>query len=104
MPSAELGSSPTEMNTQEEPCLCAHSQQIRCISQFTKYSLLLFPLMAQWGRHAGDTGDPGSIPGSGRSAGGGKWQPTLVLLPGEISWTQMPGGLQSIGLQRVGHS
>ena len=25
---------------------------------------------------AGDTGDTGSIPWSGRSAGGGKWQPT----------------------------
>ena len=27
--------------------------------------------------------DPGSIPGSGRSPGEGKWQPTPVLLPGE---------------------
>ena len=29
------------------------------------------------------TGDMGSIPGLGRSPGEGKWQPTLVLLPGE---------------------
>ena len=28
-------------------------------------------------------GDVGSIPGSGRSAGGGHGQPTLVVLPGE---------------------
>ena len=28
-------------------------------------------------------GDPGSIPGSGRSPGEGKWQPTPVLLLGE---------------------
>ena len=30
-----------------------------------------------------NTGDPGSIPGLGRSLGEGKWQPTPVLLPGE---------------------
>ena len=35
-------------------------------------------------RDAGDTGDPGSIPGLGRSPGGGKWQPTPVFLPGEF--------------------
>ena len=28
-----------------------------------------------------ETQEPGSIPGSGRSPGGGKWQPTLVFLP-----------------------
>ena len=33
--------------------------------------------------HAGDTGDVGSIPGSGRSPGGGNRQPAAVLLPGE---------------------
>ena len=32
---------------------------------------------------AGDAGGVGSIPGSGRSAGGGHGQPTLVVLPGE---------------------
>ena len=32
--------------------------------------------------NAGDIRDVGSIPGSGRSPGGG-WQPTSVLLPGE---------------------
>ena len=26
-----------------------------------------------------------------------------VLLPGESSWTEKPGGLQSIGSQRIGH-
>ena len=30
--------------------------------------------------NSGDTGDAGSIPGSGRSPGGRKWQPTPVLL------------------------
>ena len=31
------------------------------------------------------------------------WQPTPVFLPGEFLWTEEPGGLQSIGLQRVKH-
>ena len=30
-----------------------------------------------------------------------KWQPTPVLLPGEFPWTEEPGGLQSMGSQRV---
>ena len=31
------------------------------------------------------------------------WQPTPVFLPGESPWTEEPGGLQSMGLQRVKH-
>ena len=81
-----------------------------------------------------NAGNPGLIPGSGRSPGEGigyplwyswaslmtqtvttmretwfgkipwkrAWQPTLVFLPGESSWTEEPGGLQPRGLQRVG--
>ena len=45
-------------------------------------------------------GDLGSIPGFGKSPGGG--QPTPVFLPGESPWTEEPGGLQSLGLQKVG--
>ena len=30
-------------------------------------------------------------------------QPTPVVLPGESPWTEKPGGLQSMGSQRVGH-
>ena len=33
-----------------------------------------------------------------------KWQPTPVFLPGESPWTKEPGGLQSMGLQRVRHN
>ena len=32
-----------------------------------------------------------------------KWQPTPVFLPGKISWTEEPGGLQAMGSQTVGH-
>ena len=47
-----------------------------------------------------NAGDPGSIPVLGRYPGAGHGQP---LLPGESPWTEEPGGLQSMGLQRVEH-
>ena len=31
------------------------------------------------------------------------WQPTPVFLPGKSPWTEEPGGLQSMGSQRVKH-
>ena len=52
--------------------------------------------------NAGDTGDVGSIPGPGRSPGGGNGNP-LQYLAWNIPWTEEPGGLQSIGSQRVRH-
>ena len=48
-----------------------------------------------------DVGDPGSIPGSGRSPGEGNGTHSSILA-WRIPWTKEPGGLQSIGLQRVG--
>ena len=33
-----------------------------------------------------------------------KWQPTPVFLPGEAPWTEEPGRLQFMGLQKVGHN
>ena len=53
--------------------------------------------------NAGDTRDGGSIPGLGRSPGGGHDNP-LHFLAWRILWTEKPGGLQPIGLQRVGHN
>ena len=49
---------------------------------------------------AGDIRDMGLIPGSGRSPGGGHGNP--CILAWRIPWTEEPGGLQSIWLQRVG--
>ena len=34
---------------------------------------------------------------------GRAWHPTSVFLPGESPWTEEPGGLQSMGSQRVRH-
>ena len=50
----------------------------------------------------GDIRDVGSILGSGRSSGRGHGNRTSILA-WRIPWTEEPGRLQSIGLQRVGH-
>ena len=52
---------------------------------------------------ARDAGDWGSIPGSGRSPGGGNGN-SLQYSRWRIPWTEEPGGLQSMGSQRVGHN
>ena len=41
---------------------------------------------------AGDAGDPGSIPGSGRPPGGGNGNFSNILA-WRIPWTEEPGGL-----------
>ena len=51
---------------------------------------------------AGDVRNKGSIPGSGRSPGGGDATHSSILA-WRIPWTEEPGRLQSIGSQRVGH-
>ena len=49
-----------------------------------------------------NAGDPGLIPDSGRSPGGGNATHSSVLAR-KIPWTKDPGELQSTRLQRVGH-
>ena len=49
--------------------------------------------------NAGDIRAAGSILEFGTSHGRRHGNPTPVFLPGESSWTEGPGGLQSIGLQ-----
>ena len=51
--------------------------------------------------NAGEKGDTGSIPGSGRSLEEGMAIHSSILT-GKIPWTEEPGGLQSMGSQRVG--
>ena len=49
-----------------------------------------------------NAGDLGSVPGLGRSRGGGHAIPSIILA-WRIPWTEEPGGLQSLGSQRVKH-
>ena len=51
----------------------------------------------QWGR-------PGLDAWIGKIPWRKSWKPTPVFLPGESPWTEEPGGLQSMGSQRVGLS
>ena len=51
--------------------------------------------------NAGGTGDTGSIPGAGRSPGGGNGNPLQYFC--RVNITER-GGLQSVGSQRVGHN
>ena len=51
---------------------------------------------------AGNARDVGLILGSGRPPGEGKGYPLRYSCL-ENLWTEEPGGLQSMGLQRVGH-
>ena len=51
----------------------------------------------------GDIKEAGSIPGSERSPGGGNGYHSSTLA-WRIPWTEEPGGLQSMGSQRVGHN
>ena len=53
--------------------------------------------------NAGDIRDMSSIPGSGRSPGGGHGNPCPSIVAWRIPWTEEPGGLWSIALQRVRH-
>ena len=71
-------------------------------AQFTWWNIPHSPvsLMAQQVKNlpasAGDTGDAGSIPGSGRSPGEAEWQPVPVFLPGN-----MDGGAWRATVHRV---
>ena len=59
-------------------------------------------LVAQMVESASSAGDMGLIPGSGRST---REEMAIhsSILAWRIPWTEEPGGLQSMGLQRVGH-
>ena len=52
--------------------------------------------------NAGDKRDVGLITGSGRSPGEGQGN-QYSILAWRIPWTEEPGGLQSLGSQRVRH-
>ena len=52
--------------------------------------------------NAETAGDAGLILGSGRSPGGGNGNHSSILA-WKIPWTEEPGGLQSMGSQRVRH-
>ena len=60
-------------------------------------SIMGFPCGSAGKESTCNVGDLGLIPGLGQSPGEGNGYPL------ENPWTEEPGGLQSMGLQRVGH-
>ena len=62
-----------------------------------------FPGDSDGKQSACNAGDLVSIPGLGRSPGEGNGYP-LHILASRIPWTEEPGGLQSMGSQRIGHN
>ena len=74
------------------------------------YCQVGFPGGSDGQQSACSAGDPRSIPGSGRSPGGGHGNPLQCSCldnpmdrgAWRIPWTEEPGGLQSMRLQRVG--
>ena len=66
------------------------------------YLELDFPGGSDGKASAYNAGDPGSIPGSGRSHAAGNGTHSSILA-WKIPWTEEPNGLQSKVLQRIGH-
>ena len=52
-------------------------------------------MVKNWPANAGDAGDTGLIPGSGKFPGGGATHSSILAW--EVPWTEEPGGLQSMG-------
>ena len=67
---------------------------------FTYRYLEGFPGGSEGKESTCNVGDPGYIPGSGRFPGEGNGNP-LYFLAWRIPWTEEPGGLQFMALQRV---
>ena len=70
---------------------------------YKNYIFLGFPGGSVSQKSACNAVDLGSIPELGRSSWRRAWQPIPVFWPGESPWTEEPGGLQSMELQRVRH-
>ena len=76
-----------------------------CVYKYCSSNLQGFPggtVVKNLPAKAEDTRDAGSISGSGKSPWVGTGNPLQYSCLGN-SWTEEPGGLQSVGMQRVEH-
>ena len=67
------------------------------------YLMQYFPGGSDSKESACNVGDLGSVPGLGRPPLEKKMATHSSILAWRIPWTEEPGRLQSMGLQRVGH-
>ena len=104
--STNSGAKRTRFNNQlcHLPCDISYPNSLNA---YLIYQIKVIPLyftaslVAQWYRIQLPMQE--SIPGLGRPPWRRKWQPTPVFLPGKFHG-EKPGGLQSMGSQRVGHN
>ena len=75
---------------------------MHCLYGLTSFSRLTLPGGSEVKVSASNAGDLGWIPGLGRSPGEGMATHSSILA-WRIPWTEKPGGLQSVGSQKVGH-
>ena len=68
------------------------------------YDIYGFPGGSDGKESACNVGDPGLIPGSGRSPWRRKWQPTPVFLPGKSHGQRSLVGYRKWGHEIVGHN
>ena len=80
----------------------AKSEQLNWTELIHTYIYLVALVVKNLPANAGDLRGAGLIPGSGRRPGGGTATHSDILA-WRIPWTEEPGGLRSMGLQRVGH-
>ena len=73
-----------------------------CVYMYMKYGFPRDSVVKNPPANAGDTGDASSIPGSGSSLEE-KMATHSSILAWRIPRTEEPGGLQSMGSQRVRH-
>ena len=73
-----------------------------CKESDVTFTFTLSSLVADGKASSCNAGDLGSIPGSGRSLEKEMATHSSIHV-WKILWTKEPGGLQSMGLQRVGH-
>ena len=66
------------------------------------YTYMVFPGGSMVKNLPANAEDLGSIPGLGRSPGEGNGSLSSIFA-WQISWTEEPGGLESMGCKTVGH-
>ena len=74
-----------------------------CVCLYMYINIYTFFVGSYSKESACNAGDPGLIPGLGKSAGEGMVTHSSILA-WRVPWTEEPGGLQSMGSQTVRHN
>ena len=82
---------------------CDNQKYLQTLPNVSWKGKLPLPCGSDGKESAWNLGDFRSIPGLGSIPWRKACQSTPVFLPGESPWTEEPGGLQSMGSQRVRH-